>query len=150
IQRWRDLGGTQLTASSTYAYDQLGRLTSLAHAGPAAVVATYSWTFDALNRVASLTSLDGTFSYTYDAVSQLTAVTGTGPEAYAYDLNGNRQNTGYASGPNNQLLSDGLYAYQYDDEGNRVRRTRLVDGAMTEYRWDHRNRLVGVTDRSPA
>ena len=37
-------------------------------------------------------------------------------ESYAYDPNGNRTNTGYSTGPNNELLSDGTYNYTYDAE----------------------------------
>ena len=38
-------------------------------------------------------------------------------ENYSYDANGNRTNTGYATGPANQLLSDGKYNYVYDAPG---------------------------------
>jgi RHS repeat-associated protein len=57
--------------------------------------------------------------------------------------------TGYETGANNQLLSDGTFTYQYDAEGNRTTRTRIstdpADDYLTEYTWDHRNRLTSVT-----
>jgi RHS repeat-associated protein len=68
-------------------------------------------------------------------------------ESFTYDANGNRTNTGYSTGGNNQLLSDGTYNYQYDAEGNRTQRTNIATGEVTEYEWDHRNRLVKITDR---
>jgi RHS repeat-associated protein len=42
------------------------------------------------------------------------------------------------------LLTDGVYAYEYDGEGNRTRRTEILTGEVTEYEWDLRNRLTGV------
>ena len=73
--------------------------------------------------------------------------------------NGNRTGGGYVVGPNNQLLSDGTYWYEYDPEGNRTLRYVWTDGdsdgvvdsgersQITEYEWDHRNRLVAVIER---
>ncbi len=61
----------------------------------------------------------------------------------------------YLTGPNNQLLFDGVYSYLYDPEGNRTARFIDVnvnglldagDTAATTYAWDHRNRLTRVTD----
>ncbi len=61
----------------------------------------------------------------------------------------------YLTGPNNQLLFDGVYGYSYDREGNRTARFIDVnanglldadDTAATTYAWDHRNRLTRVTD----
>ena len=80
-------------------------------------------------------------------------------ESYTYDSNGNRTGDGYVVGPNNQLLSDGTHWYEYDAEGNRTLRYLWTDtdadgqvdpgegSEITEYEWDHRNRLVRVTDR---
>jgi hypothetical protein len=54
--------------------------------------------------------------------------------------------SGYDIDPNNRMMSDGVYNYQYDDEGNRTRRTNITTGDYTEYEWDHRNRLTNVTE----
>jgi RHS repeat-associated protein len=42
------------------------------------------------------------------------------------------------------LLTDGVYNYTYDDEGNRTRRVEIATGKVTEYVWDYRNRLSSV------
>jgi YD repeat-containing protein len=55
--------------------------------------------------------------------------------------------TGYATGDNNLVLSDGVYDYQYDAEGNRTRRTHIASGEVTDYEWDHRNRLTQVVTK---
>ena len=84
--------------------------------------------------------------YGYDATSQLSsAVYDKLPaEAYDYDANGNRK--AYETGKNNQLTSDGVFRYIYDDEGNRIEK-RSKDSS-TRYEWDHRNRLVRVLDKA--
>jgi RHS repeat-associated protein len=55
--------------------------------------------------------------------------------------------SGYDVGLNNRLLSDGVYDYEHDEEGNVVARERIATGEREEYAWDHRNRLVQVTMR---
>ena len=54
----------------------------------------------------------------------------------------------FAVGSNNRLTSDGTFNYTYDNEGNRLTKTRIssatVDDYKTEYTWDHRNRLTSV------
>jgi len=77
-------------------------------------------------------------------------------ENYVYDDDGNRINNGYTVGPNNQMTSDGTYTYLYDEQGNRTAKfiDNDLDGQLgtgdtdiTEYTWDHRNRLIRVTHR---
>ncbi len=69
-------------------------------------------------------------------------------EGYLYDANGNRIGGAYVIGPNNQVLSDGTYNYDYDAEGNLIKRTDIVSGEYTEFEYDHRNRLVHGTIKS--
>gem|GEM_PF-6925673 len=40
------------------------------------------------------------------------------------------------------------HSFQYDNEGNLVRRTNLFTGEITDYTWDRRNRLASVARRS--
>ena len=54
------------------------------------------------------------------------------------------------TGADNELLSDGTYNYQYDADGNRIERTDIATGAVTDYVWDNRDRLVEVIDRASA
>ena len=51
-----------------------------------------------------MTTVDGTTNYAYDNAGQLTA---DGSTSYTYDQNGNRTTTGYSTGDDNQLQSDG-------------------------------------------
>lgn len=150
--RYANLAGTQLVAQSDYTFDLAGRLTNLTHSRDSVVIADYRWDYDAANRIIRFTSPDGTSDYNYDDRNQ---ITGSGhsyqdDEAYSYDNNGNRTNVGYETGDNNQLLSDGTYAYTYDAEGNRITRTEIATGEVTEYTWDYRNRLTDVVTKDNA
>ncbi len=159
ITRYADLAGAQLVAQSSYGYDRAGRLTSLSHVQGGNTLAEYGWSYDRASRPTQFVSLvDGTVDYAYDPASQLTVADYDYQvdEDYQYDANGNRTNNGYTVGANNRLLSDGVYAYAYDAEGNRTARFVDVDSSGTltagdtsvsEYAWDHRNRLTGVTSR---
>ena len=147
INRYRDLTGTQLAIGTSYSYDSLNRLTEISHKNQANVaVASYNYSYDDGSRISQIGSVDGTTAYNYDATNQLTGTVknAVADEAYSYDANGNRTNSGYTTGINNQLLSDGIYNYQYDNEGNRTKRTEIATSKVTEYVWDYRNRLTKV------
>ncbi|MBM4089993.1 MAG: RHS repeat-associated core domain-containing protein [Planctomycetes bacterium] len=150
IERFADLGGTQLVVDSDYLYDHAARLTDLTHRQGSTVLADYNWMYDAFSRVTSLWSpTDGSVTYSYDDTDQLTGANYSQlpDESFSYDLTGNRTMTGYVTGANNRLLSDGTYNYIYDDEGNRISKTKITTGEVTEYSWDHRNRLVAIVER---
>ena len=96
-----------------------------------------------------MTSPDGTNNYTLDDTNQLLTASLTS-ENNAYDANGNRDNGGWATAADNRLTSDGTYNYQYDNEGNRTRRTCIADGSWVEYAWDYRNRATQETFKNGA
>ncbi|NEZ56031.1 RHS repeat protein [Adonisia turfae] len=148
LARFAGADGNTPVASTNYSYDGSGRLSQLTHATDAATIADYQLSYDAANRLTTLISPDGTATYTYDDRDQLTGAdyTAQDNEAYSYDANGNRTNAGYQTGTNNQLTTDGVFNYEYDNEGNRIRRTRISDGTVTTYEWDHRQRLVAVSE----
>ena len=162
LTRYADLAGTQLVAQSDYTYDQAGRLRGLSHFRGQTTFVEYTWNFDAANRMTQyINSVDGTADYTSDATGQLTAADYDyqSDESYQYDANGNRvtaNGSTYTTGTNNRLLSDGTYRYLYDAEGNRTHRfidanangqLDAGDTDITQYTWDHRNRLTKVSHR---
>ena len=150
--RYADLAGSQLVAQSDYTFDLAGRLTNLSHSRDSVVIADYRWDYDAANRIIRFTSPDGTSDYNYDDRNQIIGSDHSyqDNEGYSYDNNGNRTNPGYETGDNNRLLSDGTYTYTYDAEGNRITRTEVATGEVTEYVWDYRNRLTGVVTKDDA
>ncbi len=167
IARYASPAGTsQLVATSSYGYDDLGRLTSLAQT--AAATTDYVWTYDAdadvLNFTDSAHADESVGSYSYDADGQLTGATpapgqaanASNSLANAYDGNGNASSTSIAGtttsttiGTGNTLLSDGTFNYQYDADGNVVLRTRISTAPAADYQtlytWDNRNRLTDLT-----
>ena len=131
--------GVNKVYDTLYQYDGLGRLTDLTHVNGEKVFASYDYSWDAGNRIASMNDAD----YGYDKTSQLMSAEyeKLPCESYEYDANGNCKV--YETGKNNQILSDGTFDYKYDDEGNRIEK-KLKAGERTKYIWDHRNRLVQV------
>jgi RHS repeat-associated protein len=158
LTRYADTSGLEFVAHTFYDYDGIGRLTKLLHTEEGSLpgsgwgtdpLAGYAYAYDAASRITSIDSLlDGLTEYDHDDTNQLVEVdhTGISDENYAYDANGNRTGGGYSTGDNNQLLSDGTYNYTYDDEGNRLTRTKIAGGYVTRYEWDHRNRLIAVIE----
>jgi RHS repeat-associated protein len=118
-------------------------------------IADYHWDYDAFGRI-TFTSYDfsdgddGSSTFSYDATGQLIEAdhTAQADEEFEFDENGNRTMTGYDTGSNNLLLSDGVFDYVYDNEGNRISRTRIsndpADDKTVLYEWDYRNRLTRV------
>ncbi len=110
--------------------------------------ANFTYAYDLEGQVQTYLGPDGSMSYGYDPTGQLTVVYGSHPETYGYDLNGNREtangHTYGTPGPANQLTSDGVYSYTYDNVGNLLTKTGLEGGITTVYAlsWDYQNRLV--------
>jgi YD repeat-containing protein len=146
LTRYDDLTGISSVANTSYTYDLAGRLESLIHERGGSTLASYGLMYDAANRIIRSSGTDGVQDYGYDSTNQLTTATHTTQtdEAYSYDANGNRTSGGSGTGTNNQLLTDGTYNYEYDEEGNRTKRTEIGTGKVTEYVWDYRNRLTSV------
>ncbi len=155
-----DQEGWNWTVTDSYAFDADSRMTGLTHLKGPTTLVTYTWTYDRASRPTGFTSsLDDTRDYTYDETGQLLTADYDyqTDEAYSYDSNGNRTNSGYSTGDANRLLCDGTYTYQYDSEGNRTARfvdedssgtLTTGDTEVTEYAWDYRNRLTNVTNRA--
>ena len=158
IDRFSDLAGQDLVVGTSYQYDDLSRLIDLRHNNGSTDLAFYEFTYDFAGRITSINDIDGLTTYAYDARDQLTGAERDekdlrGDESYLYDANGNRleshlHGSNYVTGPANRLLSDGTYNYDYDAEGNMIRRTDIANADYRVFEYDHRNRLVGVVDFS--
>ena len=137
----------------------MNRLTDLDHADSVdTTLAFYDFEYDSASRITAITDTDGRSDYAYDDRDQLIGADrgesdSRGDESYEFDANGNRTNSslhddGYVTGPGNHLLSDSTFDYEYDAEGNMILRTRITTDEFREFDYDHRNRLVLVTDFS--
>jgi len=145
-----------------------GTATLPASITPSQTIAAYHLSYDRDNRLTAFASYTDRFrtAYSYDATDQLTAATSStivglaapsplpATESYNVDLNGNRRTSGgvsqSASGTHNRLQTDGTFNYTYDNEGNTLAKTRIATGAVTQFSWDHRNRLTAVRERAGA
>jgi YD repeat-containing protein len=145
-----------------------GTSTLPASIAPAQAIAAYHLSYDRDNRLTAFASYADRFrtAYSCDTTDQLIAATSTAivglaapsplpaSESYNVDLNGNRRTSGgvsqSASGAHNRLQTDGTFNYTYDNEGNTLTKTRIATGAVTQFVWDHRNRLTAVRERAGA
>ena len=161
----RDGGTANLIGRTVRTYDLAGRSDDLQHLDASdANISSYDYGYDfagLLNsegRTHQLSQFGQDIVYGYDLTGQLIDANYSGQEneTFSYDANGNRESsttngTQYSTEIGNRLASDGTFEYQYDGEGNLVKKTRLIDndgseaGEVTDYEYDHRNRLVRVT-----
>ena len=132
------------TINTSYTLDLLDRVTSITHSKgmgeDASTLSQFTYGYDANGLVTNYTGPEGSLSFALDANGQLLSVTGLRTDNYSFDANGNRTSNSTAAG--NLLLNDGKYSYTYDLEGNQKTKTRISDGQVTEFFWDHRNQLT--------
>jgi hypothetical protein len=87
----------------------------------------------------------GTTTYSYDNANQLTNDSSL---TYSYDAAGDRTMSGYQTGPDNQLKSDGTWTpYTYDAEGNVIAKGKGSNAETWTYGYDHEDRLLWAEDR---
>ncbi|MEL7498440.1 MAG: Ig-like domain-containing protein [Planctomycetota bacterium] len=153
LMRYNELSSdvSDLVFTSTYNFDGIGRLSQLSHQTQSTEFSDYSYAYDSGSRLTQIDHLvDGLSLFGYDNEDQVTSAIhdNQADESYQFDEDGNRLGGGNTTGFYNRLTSDGEFQFEYDNEGNRVKRTRIATGEVTEYRWDHRNRLIEVLDRA--
>jgi RHS repeat-associated protein len=152
----KDLGNGTYT---TYQYTDAGQIQHLInHAPDGSINSGFDYTYDALGRVQTMTTLDGEWTYSYDAVGELTHAVfdSHNPNQvpnqdlqYFYDAAGNRTRTilngvatDYVVNNLNEYTQVGADLYEYDKDGNLVSRQ---SGSTTEtYTYNDHNQLVGV------
>jgi RHS repeat-associated protein len=149
-------------ATSTFGYDNVGRLTSLTQQQDytSTTFASYAWTYNADDTVKTFTnSVHSTedAAYTYDPTGQLTAATYVNDMAnnatYGFDANGNLNTGGStvsspaSSTGANQISTDGTYNYYYDADGNLISKVTIADSSEVDYAFDNRNRMTSVTNK---
>ncbi|MFC7531845.1 polymorphic toxin-type HINT domain-containing protein [Actinoplanes sp. GCM10030250] len=120
-----------------FAYDNLGRLISK-QLGSGGV--TYSFGYDAKNRLVSAADPGGVQSYTYDTTDRLTEVT-RGGETFGYEYDSTDRIT-------QRQYPDGTTINAGYDEGDRIRTlTASRGGTSAEYRfaYDVGDNLTGIT-----
>ena len=160
-----DAAGNRISAAlpngtrTTYGYDDRDRLTAVEHLrADDTVIGSHAYTLgDAGQRLAVAEAGGRSVRYRYDGLYRLVEEDVTDPAAgdrltgYTYDAVGNRltatsgaTTTGYAYDADDRLLSAGDVTFDYDDNGNVVRRAD-GSGDVRTFDYDSTNRLVGTT-----
>ncbi|MCA9165431.1 MAG: RHS repeat protein, partial [Planctomycetales bacterium] len=164
VRRYSGLDTSNLVGRTLRTYDSVGRSNLLNHVNALdELLAGYDYDYDFGSLVIheSRSHQDTDYAqeidYGYDLTGQLVDAwfSEQDDEHFQYDANGNRitsslgdQSSTYTTGFANQLTSDGTYRYEYDGEGNQVKRIHLTTGETRTMHYDHHNRLVRVDDWS--
>ncbi len=134
--------------SQSYQYDALMRLDSL-NAPEAGL--NYGYTYDHVSNILTKTTEHGNYGYGYDDVYRLTSADNPTQEneAYTYDNVGNRDTASGVTGTiahnaNNELTVYGDITYDYDANGNMIRKS--VGSVAVNYIYNVQNRLIRVED----
>ena len=144
-------GGTRQTRT----YDPLMRLTSVTDQDPGSNnVMAYTYTHDPLDNITQKSTEHGDYTYDYDTLQRLTSADNPETqtdEAFTYDAVGNRltdaENTDtWTYNQNNELETHSNTSYEYDDNGNTVKKT--LNGVTTLFFYNLEDRLERVEDES--
>jgi len=130
-------------------YDQLMRLESKVVKEPAeSVVLDYGYEYSPTSNIVAKATEHGEYSYSYDELYRLSGAMSPvlDDESFVYDLLGNRLNGGATFDGNNALLSVDEAVFEYDANGNLVRKS--VGAEVTVFVYDVADRLVRVEDGS--
>jgi RHS repeat-associated protein len=142
LTRYSNLSGTTKVGQTQVSYDAAGNLTHLQHQnGSNSTLLDLVYSYDAANRLSSQTVAGTTTSFGYDHDSQLTSAGGT---STTFDPNGNRTISGYVTGVDNRLLSDGTWTYQYDAAGNITSKRNIQTGETWTYTVDLDNKQTSA------
>jgi RHS repeat-associated protein len=151
ISRYSNLtgGSANLVGTTSYVYDDAGRVTSVVHKnGTGATLSSYNTSYDNADRATADTGPSGTRNYSYDAADQLLT---DGTSTYSYELAGNRTQVQtatttylYQTGTGNRLSTDGLWSYTYDAEGNLTGKQSRSSAEVWTYGYDNLNRLTSA------
>lgn len=130
--------------SKSFGYDALNRLTSAQATG---LWGTETYSYDPLNNIRSRVSDGQTYSYNYDATNRLASITNgsTTTFSFGYDNRGNvttKNTTSLVFDQKNQLTQiPGVDSYAYDASGRRVLKTP-TSGNPTYYFYTQDGQLL--------
>lgn len=138
--------------TSTFEYDGMSRLKRLKHQSTSATLVDNQYSYNAASQISQIAELTQVKNFTYENVDRLTGMTnGTSTESYAYDDLGNRTSShlsatyGYQTGQFNRLTSTATAGYQFDANGNTIRKSEGQN--FWRYTWDYENRLTEASTR---
>ncbi|MEO7862052.1 MAG: RHS repeat-associated core domain-containing protein [Nitrospirales bacterium] len=132
-------------------YDPASQVTNILHQLTATntQINKADYLYNGVGNRTSLTDRRGPQAFGYDTLDRLTSASHPlllNPQTFAYDAVGNRTTGGSVVNVGNQLTADANHSYQYDDNGNLIRKTLLATGNFTVYTYDPENRLTKVEE----
>ena len=135
-------------------YDPLMRIKEITSRDPGEnPVMDYDYSYDRMDNITAKRTNQGDYIYGYDDLYRLTTVDNPtqDDEAFTYDPVGNRLTSADISGTwtynrNNELLAYNGVTYQYDANGNTIRKND--NGQVTSYTYNMGDRLERVEDGS--
>ncbi|MEH0019208.1 MAG: right-handed parallel beta-helix repeat-containing protein [Desulfobacter sp.] len=141
-------------AKQTYTYDSLMRPATITAKDPGQNnLLTRAYTYDTPGNITAKATEHGDYTYQYDTLDRLTTALNPtlADEAYTYDRLGNRTTDVKMSGPivhnaDNQVETYGSTGYDYDANGNMIRKTE--NGSDTLFFYNLEDRLHRVEDGS--
>lgn len=134
-------------STTSYSYDRDSQLTQVAN--PAG--RTFGYSYDIAGNIVTAVEPGGTEQYRYDSLSRLITATrspsSVPTETYSYDGNGNRLASHLDSSHSydgvGRLLATSRFSFQYDENGNLVRRAD-AQGRVTTFSYTSENQLSQV------
>jgi len=159
------------STSASYTYDlasQLTNLTNLLNPTSPTIFSQFDYIYNNVGYRDTMTTLTGQHNYSYDDLYRLTNADhpDSSDENYNYDEVGNRllstslqSNLGLFSkkinfqaiwtyNTANQLLDDGTYTYEYDNNGNMIAKTHDTSHNVISYTYNSENQLTQITSGS--
>ncbi len=156
-------GSNVLNSKTVYTYGTLGPIASIRHEdGTGALLhpnSALTFTRDLESHITSIAHAGDTVTIAYDPCGYVSSAAHSNAaytdEVYAYDAVGNRLSSHLDLTPHtiadaNRLTSGGGYTYTYDADGNVRARTDTSTGEITEFAYNHRNRLIEAIIRPSA
>ena len=127
-------------ATTTFAYDTVGRLIKASDTSPGA--GTIDFAYDILDRLIQETTPQGMVAYQYDVLGRRTQMTANGqqPTAYQYD----------AASRLTRVEQGALFAALGYDNANRRTSLSYSNNTTTSYAYDLASRLTGITHNGPS
>ena len=136
----RRISATYADATTTFAYDTVGRLVKASDTAPGAGIIDFA--YDILNRLVQETTGQGAVSYQYDVLGRRTQMVANGQQHTTYQYDAASRLTRVAQGS--------LFAALGYDNANRRTSLSYSNGTTTSYAYDLASRLTSIAHNGPS
>ena len=136
---------------SSYAFDDLSRITSINHSYNAKVISGQNYAYSPVGNILSRDIILGgrnnppgifTESFGYDSLDRV--ISSSRENGFSYDEVGNRTGSGEVYNNLNQLLSNNDFEFTYTGNGNVATKKNKKTNEVFEFYWDIENQLIQV------